>query len=117
MVNVEQTGLMDNTIGTLEKWEMKQTLLDLFVTNWETMNASTPLEVPNMKEILGKIDLPYSLEKMKIQLWYSEEVCQWRWTLTSETDPFIMESGNREDLREAMNDVASTVEWILDKGL
>ena len=51
---------------------------------------------------------------MKINLWYSEEVHQWRWTLTSDLDSSIMESGNSEELRDAMNDVASTVEWLLD---
>ena len=51
---------------------------------------------------------------MKINLWYSEEVEQWRWTLTSDTYTSIMESGNSEELREAMDDVASTVEWLLD---
>ncbi len=51
---------------------------------------------------------------MKINLWYSEEVEQWRWTLTSDTYTSIMESGNSEELREAMDDVATTVEWLLD---
>ena len=51
---------------------------------------------------------------MKINLWYSDEVDQWRWTLTSDTYTSIMESGNSEDLREAMDDVANTVEWLLD---
>ena len=52
---------------------------------------------------------------MKIQLWYSKPVSQWRWTLTSEEDYDTMESGNSENLRDAMNDVATTVEWLLDK--
>ena len=54
---------------------------------------------------------------MKINLWYSEEVDQWRWTLTSDTYTSIMESGNSEELREAMDDVATTVEWLLDTEL
>lgn len=39
---------------------------------------------------------------------------QWRWTLcdTFEGNSF-QESGQREDLRLAMNDVATTVEYIL----
>ena len=53
---------------------------------------------------------------MNIQLWYNEEVGQWRWTLTDETDPSVMESGNSTDLRTAMDDVASTVEWLLETG-
>lgn len=51
---------------------------------------------------------------MKIQLWFSEDVQQWRWTLTSDEDTSIMESGNSEEIRDAMDDVANTVEWILD---
>ena len=54
---------------------------------------------------------------MKINLWYSEEVDQWRWTLTSDTYSSIMESGNSEELRDAMDDVANTVEWLLDTEL
>jgi len=39
---------------------------------------------------------------------------QWRWTLT---DPKTMEqhSGGQDELRLAMDDVANTVEYILDK--
>jgi len=50
---------------------------------------------------------------MKINLWYSESMEQWRWTLADECDTMVQESGQRKDLREAMNDVASTVEYIL----
>lgn len=51
---------------------------------------------------------------MKINLWYSQDMKQWRWTLcdTFEGNSF-QESGQREDLRLAMNDVATTVEYIL----
>ena len=52
---------------------------------------------------------------MKIQLWYSETVTRWRWTLTSDQDYSIMEAGDSEDLRDAMSDIANTVEWLLDK--
>ena len=39
---------------------------------------------------------------------------QWRWTLT---DPgtFDMESGQRDNLRDAMSDVANTVEYLISK--
>ena len=40
-------------------------------------------------------------------------MAQWRWTLADERDTTVQESGQRKDLREAMNDVASTVEYIL----
>ena len=52
---------------------------------------------------------------MKIQLWYSTTVSRWRWTLTSDFDQSIMEAGDSEDLRDAMSDIANTVEWLLDK--
>jgi hypothetical protein len=39
---------------------------------------------------------------------------QWRWTLCQDERPIIkMESGQRPDLRDAMSDVANTVEHIL----
>ena len=39
---------------------------------------------------------------------------QWRWSLTDDKHKNIQESGQRPDLRDAMNDVATTVEYILD---
>ena len=52
---------------------------------------------------------------MKINLWYSEHQEQWRWTLCDEhADPFAMESGQQPDLRVAMNDIANTVEYMLE---
>ena len=50
---------------------------------------------------------------MKINLWYSESMEQWQRTLADDRDNMAQESGQRKDLREAMNDVASTVEYIL----
>ena len=51
---------------------------------------------------------------MQINLWFNEAMGKWRWTLT---DPITMdmESGQREDLREAMGDVATTVEYLMSK--
>ena len=51
---------------------------------------------------------------MKIQLWYSEHMNQWRWTLTDDTDSLIQEAGQQVHLRDAMNDVANTVEYLLE---
>jgi hypothetical protein len=52
---------------------------------------------------------------MNIKLWYCESMKQWRWTLTDDRRPIIrQESGQRPDLRDAMNDVASTVEYMLE---
>lgn len=39
---------------------------------------------------------------------------QWRWTLT-DTKTMEQHSGGREELRIAMDDIANTVEYILDK--
>ena len=50
---------------------------------------------------------------MKINLWYSESMKQWRWTLADEYDTMVQESGQRKDLRDAMNDVANTVEYVM----
>jgi hypothetical protein len=51
---------------------------------------------------------------MKINLWYSPTVDQWRWTLTFSSDIISMqESGTQQNLRTAMNDIAATVEYIL----
>jgi len=54
-----------------------------------------------------------STSQMKINLWYCKRMNQWRWTLTDETDDRRMESGQRPDLRVAMEDVAKTVEYML----
>ena len=38
----------------------------------------------------------------------------WRWTLTDPTT-FDMESGQGENLRNVMNDIANTVEYLISK--
>ena len=39
---------------------------------------------------------------------------QWRWTLVENSRPVIkQESGQRPDLRDAMNDIANTVEYMM----
>ena len=56
--------------------------------------------------------------KMNIKLWYCSLMKQWRWTLTDDSRPIIkQESGQRPDLRDAMNDVAITVEYMLEHKL
>ena len=52
---------------------------------------------------------------MKINLWYSKGMGQWRWTLCDEkSNRMEQHSGSQPMLRDAMNDVANTVEYILD---
>jgi hypothetical protein len=52
---------------------------------------------------------------MKITLWYCESMKQWRWTLTDDHRPIVrQESGQQPFLRDAMSDVATTVEYMLE---
>jgi hypothetical protein len=52
---------------------------------------------------------------MDIKLWYCQSMNQWRWTLTQKNLPIIrQESGQRPDLRDAMSDIANTVEYMLE---
>ena len=52
---------------------------------------------------------------MNIKLWRCESMKQWRWTLTDSSRPIIkQESGQRPDLRDAMQDIANTVEYMLE---
>tara|TARA_B100001142_G_scaffold11642_1_gene11122 strand:+ start:419 stop:601 length:183 start_codon:yes stop_codon:yes gene_type:complete len=55
---------------------------------------------------------------MKINLWYSKGMQQWRWTLCEEFKNGVTKleqhSGTQIELRDAMNDVANTVEYILE---
>ena len=49
---------------------------------------------------------------MDIKLWYSKDLKRWRWSLI---DPVTkrQESGQQFDLKEAMNDVANTIEYLI----
>ena len=59
--------------------------------------------------------LNWNIISMNIKLWYCDSMKQWRWTLTDCSRPIIkQESGQRPDLRDAMNDVANTVEYMLE---
>jgi len=52
---------------------------------------------------------------MNIKLWYCAEMGMWRWILTDDRRPISkQESGQQPDLRVAMNDVANTVEHMLE---
>jgi len=50
---------------------------------------------------------------MKINLWYNESLNQWRWTLTDDRDRMVQESGQRPSLKQAMEDLSDTVEYLL----
>ena len=56
---------------------------------------------------------------MRINLWHTKELNEWRWSLTTKTygvnGTYQQESGARKDLREAMGDIANTVEYLIEK--
>ena len=57
----------------------------------------------------------WKISSMKINLWYCVEMKQWRWSLTDDHRPIVrQESGQRPHLRDAMNDIANTVEYMMD---
>ena len=59
--------------------------------------------------------LNLSIINMNIKLWYCASMKQWRWTLTDCSRPICkQESGQQPFLRDAMNDVANTVEFMLE---
>jgi len=65
--------------------------------------------------LLNKIEEKVLISGMKINLWYCAEMKQWRWTLVDNSRPIVrQESGQQPHLRDAMNDVANTVEYMLD---
>ena len=52
---------------------------------------------------------------MKINLWYCKDMNLCRLTLVDDHRPIIkQESGQRENLRDAMNDIAVTVEYLMN---
>ena len=52
---------------------------------------------------------------MDIKLWYSKDLKRWRWSLI---DPVTrkQKSGQHFDLRDAMNDIAIAVEYLINNG-
>ena len=52
---------------------------------------------------------------MKITIWYCESMNQWRWTLCDSSRPIRrQESGQRPFIRDAMEDIANTIEYMLE---
>ena len=57
----------------------------------------------------------WNVSNMKINLWYCVILKQWRWSLTDDHRPIVrQESGQQPHLRDAMNDIANTVEFLMD---
>ena len=68
-------------------------------------------EQSSMHSLTG---LNWNISNMKINLWYCEQMKQWRWSLTDDHRPIVrQESGQQPHLRDAMNDIANTVEFML----
>ena len=56
-----------------------------------------------------------NISKMKITIWYCEGMNQWRWTLCDSSRPIRkQESGQQPFLRDAMEDIANTIEYMLE---
>ena len=51
---------------------------------------------------------------MNIKLWYSKSMGQWRWSLM-DIESRRQESGQQYHIRDAMNDIATTIEYMVEK--
>lgn len=48
---------------------------------------------------------------MKINLWYSDVVDQWRWVIMPDDFSKEQQSGNKDNLRDALLDIEKTIEY------
>ena len=51
---------------------------------------------------------------MEIKVWYSKGMKQWRWSLL-DIESRREETGQQYHIRDAMNDIATTIEYMVDK--
>jgi hypothetical protein len=51
---------------------------------------------------------------MEIKVWYSKGIRQWRWSLM-DIESRRQESGQQYHIRDAMNDIATTIEYMVEK--
>ena len=51
---------------------------------------------------------------MDIKVWYSKGIRQWRWSLM-DIESRRQESGQQYHIRDAMNDIATTIEYMVEK--
>jgi hypothetical protein len=78
---------------------------------WKRITATKQQFIPITPSLTGS---DWSISNMKINLWYCKDMKQWRWTLTDDSRPVVrQESGQQPFLRDAMNDVANTVEYMM----
>ena len=50
---------------------------------------------------------------MEIKVWYSKGIKQWRWSLL-DIETRRQESGQQYHIRDAMNDIATTIEYMVE---
>jgi hypothetical protein len=93
----------------------------IYVKSRNPYKIPEPVKYNEEKEIQLRLyfrcESSHYTKHMKVNLWYSKDMEEWRWTLSSDVNPKIQESGNRDELRGAMNDVANTVEYLLDSDM
>ena len=51
---------------------------------------------------------------MEIKVWYSKQLKQWRWSLL-DIETRSQESGQQYHIRDAMSDIATTIEYLVEK--
>ena len=51
---------------------------------------------------------------MDIKIWYSKDVKQWRWSLHDQDFP-VQKTGQHSSVRDAMNDIATVVEYEIKR--
>lgn len=93
----------------------------IYVKSRNPYKTPEPVKYREEKEIQLRLyfrcESSHYTKHMKVNFWYSNEMEEWRWTLTSDENLSIQESGNRDNIRDAMNDVADTVEYLIDNDL
>ena len=76
---------------------------------------SAPHIIHHLKFMPFSTGYDWNISNMKINLWYCTHMNQWRWSLTDDYRPIVrQESGQQPHLRDAMNDIANTVEYMMD---
>jgi hypothetical protein len=88
----------------------------MVVINTQVRQFSSVVEQLSCKQqVTGSNPVTGSdISPMKVNLWYCQDMNQWRWSLVDDKEPMRQESGQQPFLRDAMNDVANTVEYLLE---
>ena len=55
---------------------------------------------------------------MRVQIWHSRDMDEWRWSLYTRyyapDGKYHQETGSQKEVRDAMNDVANTIEHLFE---